>query len=311
MQFKTIFWGNSDFVLPALEFLYEYNHIAAIFTGPDQPYGRNKKQTKVPEPKIFGHKHNIPVFQDTDLKNPEIEKRIRALKPDLMVVISYGKIIPKNLFDIPQFGTVNIHASLLPNYRGASPIQQTLFHGDKETGITIQKINEKLDEGDVFAILPIPVEENDTAISLRRKLADLSVKGLAELIGKLKNKETVEFIPQNGTPSYCRKIHKEDGKIDWQNETAHDIFNKWRAFIQWPEIFTSYKETALKIKKIELIDWDLNEPGEIVQADKKGLIVKAKENAIEILSLQPANGKEISYLDFLNGYKLKVGEKLG
>jgi methionyl-tRNA formyltransferase len=271
--------------------------------------GRNQKQVKVPEPKKFGVENNVPVFQEQNLKDPEIIQKIKEMKPDLMVVISYGRLIPREIFEIPPYGTVNIHASILPQYRGASPIQQSLLNGDEKTGITIQKINEKMDEGNLLVVRELRIEKQDTYPELRRKLAILAEEVLKDFIRDTERGDMPEEKPQLGIPSYCTKIKKENGRVRWESESGEQIYNKWRAFYPWPGIYGFYKGKMVKLKEIQPESIS-GPPGTVIQADKNGFIVAAKQGGIRIEKLQPANKKEMSYQDFLNGYQIKAGDTL-
>lgn len=307
MRLKTVFWGNSEFVLPSLEVLRRETSLKAIFTGPDQSVGRNLKEIKIPEPKLFAQRYGIPVFQNEDLKSADLPAEIRNFDPDLMVVISYGKILPEKIFSLPPLGTVNLHASLLPHYRGASPIQQALLNGDLKTGVTIQKINAQLDAGNILLQRELEIDPRDTYLTLRPKLAEESGQLLEEYLRILSKAETLPEYPQNERVTYCSKISKQDGEIRW-NLDARQIINKWRAFIQWPGIFCSFRGGALKLKQIEWIDEDGSQPGEIIKADKSGLWIRCGRGAISLLEVQPPNKKVMTYQDFLNGYRLKAGE---
>lgn len=310
-MFKTIFWGNSEFVLPTLEVLKKETHLLAIITGLDKPIGRRLEKIKIPEPKEKGLLWDVPVFQPATLKDAEFVKTIQDLAPDLMVVISYGKIIKEDIYSIPPLGTINLHASLLPQYRGASPIQQSLLKGDGKTGVSIQKINDFLDEGNLLLTKEIIIEPEDHYPILRNKLAHLSAEVLKELLHKIKQKEKIEEKPQIGTPSFCKKITKEQGLISWQHQTAQEIYNHWRGLTLWPGIHTYFRGKVLKLQKILPIDWKEGKPGQVLKASQKeGLIIKAKEGAIQILEIQPENKKNMEFADFLNGYSLKVGDSL-
>lgn len=308
---KTIFWGNSEFVLPALEVLQKETKLLAIITGLDKPIGRRLEKIKIPEPKEKGLLWNVPVFQPETLKDENLVKVIKDLAPDLMVVVSYGKIIKEEIYSIPPLGTINLHASLLPQYRGASPIQQSLLNGDCKTGVCIQKINDFLDEGNLLLTKEIAIDSQDNYPILRNKLAHLSADVLKEFLNKIKKERKIEEKPQTGTPSFCKKITKEQGLISWHHQTAQEIYNHWRAFTLWPGIYTHFRGKTLKLKKILPLDWQEGESGQVLKASQKeGLIIKAKEGAIQILELQPENKKNMEFASFLNGYSLKVGDVL-
>lgn len=310
MQFKTIFWGNSEFCLPTLEVLNQKTKLQQIFTGLDKPIGRNQKQIKIPEPKEFGLNHSIQVNQEQDLKTPLLEEEIRKIQPDLMIVLSYGKIIPKNIYELPKYGTINLHASLLPEYRGASPIQNSLLHGDLKTGVTIQRINDKLDEGNILLSETIEIQPNEKYPELRKRLSLITAQLLENYLNLLEKSILPPEQAQKGNTTYCKKILKEHGKILWTEETASQIFNKWRAFYEWPGIYTFYQGKMIKFIEIENIENGLGnlKPGSVIKADKEGLIIQAKKGTIKVLKLQPADKKAMDWISFLNGHRLKSGD---
>lgn len=309
MHFKTVFWGNSEFCIPSLEVLFKHTQLIAIYTGLDKPIGRNQKSIKIPEPKEFGSGHGISVFQEQDLKNEAVFKQIESFAPDLMVVISYGKIIPKEIYNYPKYGTINIHASLLPKYRGAAPIQNSLLHGDSETGVSIQRINDKLDEGNVLLSKTTSISETENYHGLRQRLSFLSAELLESFLQKLSSNKEIEEFPQTGKGSYCKKVIKENGKILWAEESADDIYNKWRAFFDWPGIYTYYQGKMIKFNIIEKIkNSESGKPGLIYKADKEGLFVFAKKGSIKLLTLQPESKKAMDFISFLNGHRIKPGE---
>lgn len=308
---KTIFWGNSDFVPPVLQALKDETHLKAIMTGPDQPFGRRLEQVKIPEPKELGLAWGIPVYQPLSLKDPEMTNLIRKMEPDLMVVISYGKIIPEAIYSIPPLGTINLHASLLPRYRGASPIQQSLLNGDSKTGISIQKINHRLDEGNLLLSKEIAIEQEDHYVSLRKKLSELSAEILKEYLDALKQGKSLPEFPQAGEPSFCRKITREQGLIRWHEQSAEEVVNQWRALMLWPGVYTHYQQKTLKLSGLSAHEWQGGKPGEVLLAHRKeGLFIKAKTGAVKILEIQPENKKNMGFSDFLNGHPLKTGDYL-
>lgn len=308
---KTVFWGNSDFVMPSLRVLAQETRLLAIFTGQDKPFGRNLEKIKIPEPKELGLSLQIPVYQPASLKAPDVTEKIRTFAPDLMVVISYGKFIPHEIYSLPSLGTVNLHASLLPLYRGASPIQQSLLHGDSKTGITIQKINDKLDEGNLVFSKEMTIEPEDQYLSLRKKLSELSALTLKEYLDALRAGRVPEEFPQKGEASYCRKITKEQGRIAWSLLSAEEIANQWRAFFAWPGSFCFYQGKLLKLGALRAeSEHQAGIPGEVLSADRNGILIRAREGAIRVLELQPENKKMMPVQDFLNGHRIQTGDRL-
>jgi methionyl-tRNA formyltransferase len=308
-KLKVVFMGTPEFAVPSLEKLVEEGYeIPLVITQPDKPAGRGKK-LKPPPVKLLAVEKGIPVVQPESLKgNEELKKRLEELELDLIVVVAYGKILPPWILEIPKFGVLNVHASLLPKYRGASPIQSALLNGESETGVTVMKISEKLDAGDILTQRKVKIEETDNAQTLHDKLSKAGAELLTETIplyvsGKIKP------TPQNEEEAtYCFKITKEMGKIDWKRP-AREIFNKVRAFTPWPSAYTFFRGKRVQILKVSLINRE-GEPGEVLEV-KDNLIVGAGEGALKIELLKPEGKREMTGADFVRGYRVKVGDKFG
>jgi methionyl-tRNA formyltransferase len=309
--------------------------IAAVLTQPDKPKGRELKLQFSPV-KILAEKLKLPVLQPTKARDEKFISELRGLKPDLIVVVAYGQILPQDILDLPKFGCLNVHTSLLPKYRGASPIQSAILNGETETGVTIMKMDAGLDTGEIISQARTPILPEDNSQTLHDRLAQLGAELLVETIpdyvaGKIRPKPQ----PAEGA-SYAAKIKKEDGRIDW-NEPAEKILNRLRAFTPWPGAFTflpdlvgrasSRAETEnskqerlagtlappklqlLKIWKMEIVGQS-GAAGEILSADKNGIVVACGKNALRILELQREGGRRLSAQEFLAGNPLKVGESL-
>ncbi len=306
---KVVFMGTPDFAVPSLKKLVESGYdVKLVVTQPDQPAGRGKKVTPPPV-KVVAEELGIPVYQPEKVKeNDELKKRLLEVEPDLIVVAAYGKILPEWLLNLPKYGTINVHASLLPKYRGASPIQWALLNGEEETGVTIMKVIPKLDAGDIISQKRVKIEKEDNAKTLHDKLAEVGAELLVKTLplyvsGKLKP------VPQNEEEAtYCPQIKKEMGKIDWR-ESAEKIFNKIRAFTPWPSAYTTFKGKRVKILKGEPVEGS-GEPGEVIEAGKN-LIVAAGKGALKIERLRPEGRKEISGEEFVRGYRVKKGDRFG
>lgn len=301
--------GTPDFAVPSLKKLVESGYdVKLVVTQPDKPAGRGKKVTPPPV-KVVAEELGIPVYQPEKVKeNDELKKRLLEVEPDLIVVAAYGKILPEWLLNLPKYGTINVHASLLPKYRGASPIQWALLNGEEETGVTIMKVIPKLDAGDIISQKRVKIEKEDNAKTLHDKLAEVGAELLVKTLplyvsGKLKP------VPQNEEEAtYCPQIKKEMGKIDWR-ESAEKIFNKIRAFTPWPSAYTTFKGKRVKILKGEPVEGS-GEPGEVIEAGKN-LIVAAGKGALKIERLRPEGRKEISGEEFVRGYRVKKGDRFG
>lgn len=310
---RVIFFGTPIFARIILEKIYEKLNILAVVTQPDKPQGRGKKI--IPSPvKLFAMEKNIPIYQPERLRNNfEIEEIIRNLNPEAYIVAAYGKIITENLLLIPPFGGINIHASCLPKYRGASPIERALMNCEDETGISIMQMEKGLDTGPVYAIKKIPILPEDNRESLTIKLANLGADLLLEVLPKIKE-GTLKPTPQNDSEAtYAPKISKEEERIDWNNHVKR-IWCQIRALSPEPGAFTFFRGKILKVYKANyeitnnFIEYE-NGTISIIDRDK-GIGIKSKNGILYILELQPENKKKMTYKEFLNGYRLSIGEKL-
>ena len=308
---KTIFMGTPEFAIPSLETVYKNTDLKLIFTKEDKRNARGNKIIFSPV-KQFGLDNNIEIIQPKKLKEAEITEKIREINPDLIVVVAYGKIIPKEIIDIPKYGIINVHSSLLPKYRGASPIHSAILNGDKETGVSIMYIEEELDAGDVILKEYCEITEDDTLGTLHDKLKELGATGLGKTL-KLIESENVKTEKQDDTKAtFVKPISKEQAKIDW-TDTKENVYNKIRGLNPFPGAYTfNEKNENIKVYKGEKTDklYD-GEFGEIVEIiNKKGPVVKVQNGGI-ILTEVKFEGKKIQKgTDVINGRKLLQGEKL-
>lgn len=310
---RIIFMGTAELSCASLEKLARDRQfqIAAVVTQPDKPKGRELKLQFSPV-KILAQRLNLPILQPAKTRDEKFISELRELKPDLIVVVAFGQILPQTILDLPKFGCVNVHMSLLPKYRGAAPIQSAILNGDMETGVTIMKMDAGLDTGPILSQRRLPILPEDHSQTLHDQLAPLGADLLVEtiphyVVGKISPK------PQSSEGvSYAAKIKKEDGKIDW-NESAEKILNRLRAFTPWPGVFTFLKtETSpplLKIWKAEVVERS-GQAGEILEAGKNGIVIACGKNALRILELQREGGRRMSAQEFLAGHALKAGESI-
>ncbi len=305
---KTIFMGTPDFSVYIANALRENEFdIQCVVTQPDKESGRGKKIHYSPI-KEWAIKNNIEILQPIKAKDSEFIEKIKSLKPELIVTAAFGQIIPIDILEIPTYGCINVHASLLPKYRGASPIQQSLFDGEKETGITIMYMNEKMDEGDIILQRKIEILPSDNTGSLFDKLAKEGALAIIDYKKMLENGKPVGF-PQNSiNATYCKKISKEQGNIDW-NKSAQEIFNCIRAMTPYPGAYSFLSGKRIKIISVtyEKAEHDFI-AGKIISANKNEITVSCKDGFIKILSLQPEGKNILSAKDFLNGHKLTAHE---
>jgi len=284
--------------------------IVAVVTQPDKPQGRELRLTPSPV-KILAAQLNLPVLQPLKARDEEFIGKLRALKPDLMVVVAYGQILPQSLLDLPPFGCLNVHTSLLPKYRGAAPIQWAIASGDADTGVTIMQMDAGLDTGPVLATRRTPISPADDSQSLHDRLAQLGAELLAETIPSyIAGKITPQPQPAEGS-TYAAKIKKEDGQVDW-NQPATQTWNRLRAFTPWPGAFTFFladpKPQLLKIWRAEVVEKS-GVAGTILSADKTGVVVGCGRDALRILELQREGGKRLPVEPFLTGFPLRAGGK--
>lgn len=298
---KIIFIGTPDFAVPSLNKLIKakYN-IIAVITQPDKKVGRKQEIVHSPVKK-FALKHNIPLLQPQKIK--EIENEINELKPDIIITAAYGQIMPKIILNIPKFGCINIHGSLLPKYRGASPIQYAILKGEEKTGVTIIEMNERMDEGRIISQREIKIENTDTTASMHDKLSDSGANLLLETLPKIFNKK-ITYIPQDDSKaSYTKILVKEDGKIDW-NKSAQEIEMMIRAFYPWPNAHAKLESKRLKIIKAKVYKIKNNlSPGSIFKANNENLAVKCGQDALILEKIQLEGKKGASGPEFLRGHQ--------
>jgi methionyl-tRNA formyltransferase len=284
--------------------------IAAVVTQPDKPKGRELKLQFSPV-KNLAEKLKLPVLQPAKARDEKFISELRELKPDLIVVVAYGQILPQVILDLPKFGCVNVHTSLLPKYRGASPIQSAILNGETETGVTIMKMDAGLDTGEIISQTRTPILPEDNSQTLHDRLAQLGAQLLVETIPDFVAGKILPKLQPGEGVTYAAKIKKEDGRIDW-NLSAQEILNRLRAFTPWPGAFTflktEEKSQLLKIWKAE-VSGDNGQTGTVLSADKNGIVVVCGKNALRILELQREGGRRLTAQEFLAGNPLKVGEK--
>ncbi|MBI2638451.1 methionyl-tRNA formyltransferase [Candidatus Peregrinibacteria bacterium] len=303
---SVIFIGTGEFGVPILEAMTKANiRIPFVVTGTDKLAGRGLKQIASPIKQV-ALMNKLIVHQPARIV--EVKQKLIQEKPDFLLVVSYGEIIKKDILEIPRFGSINIHASLLPKYRGASPIQETILEGDLETGITWILMDEKMDEGDIIAQRNLPIDPMDTNVTLSEKLAQLAAEVTPRIL--IDFAKTHLSIPQdNMSASFCRKISKEDGRIDFSHETAEEIVRKVKAYNPWPGAFF-----ILNGKRIKIIQASVDEQkigsGEITIVDRKILAVGTQKGTILIAKLQPESKREMTAEEFLRGQK-EIPKRVG
>ncbi len=308
---KIVFMGTPDFAVGALEALVEAGHeVVAVVTQPDKPKGRGKEMQQTPV-KVCALKHNIEVFQPVKIKTAEAVEVLRGYEADLFVVAAFGQILSKEILDMPKYGCVNIHASLLPKYRGAAPIQWAILDGEKETGVTIMQMNEGLDTGDMLTKVIVPIEDTDTGESLFDKLAEAGAKLLVETIPQIEA-GTLKPEPQDDSLStYAKMIKKEMGLIDWKKE-AIVLERLVRGMNSWPSAYTHFNGKTLKVWEAAVEGGENKaEPGTVVEVTKNSIKVQTGQDLLVLKQIQLEGKKRMDVAAFLLGYKVEVGTVLG
>ena len=307
---RIVFLGTPDFAVKPLESIIEngYNVVAAI-TNPDKPVGRKQTITACPV-KETALRHGIPVYQYTKIRNEGVED-LKALKPDLMVTCAFGQILSQEILDIPTIGTINIHASLLPKYRGSSPIQWAIINGEKVTGITIMFTDVGVDTGDIIFQDELQIEDTDTAGTLFDKLSVLGSKSVIKAIEAIETGTYTRTKQDETKATHTKFFNKESGLLNF-NKTADEIVNLVRGLNPWPVAYFMYKDEKIQVYSAENKNSDYNaEPGTVVSADKKtGLIVNVNGGSVRLKTLKKSGGKLMPDTDFLNGNRILPGEKL-
>ena len=288
--------------------------VAAVVTQPDRPKGRDLKLQPSPV-KQAALRAGLAVLQPERARDPAFLEELRRLEPDLMVVVAYGQLLPAAVLTLPPRGCINVHASLLPKYRGAAPIQWAILNGESETGVTVMKMDEGLDTGDILTQRATAITPDDTAATLHDRLARIGAQLLVETLGNIVN-HTITARPQiEAQATYARKLTKEDGRLDW-SQTARSLWNRVRAFTPWPGAFTTLpagaKTRTLKICRVSVEEAAAGAPSAVAQAEKAGIVVACGGGgALRIHELQLEGGRRLTAAEFLAGHALHPGDRLG
>ena len=309
---KIIFAGTPDFAASALTALIQSEHeVVAVYTQPDRPAGRGRKLRASPVKEV-ALEHDIPVLQPENLKEAEAQDQLRSFNADVMVVAAYGLILPQVVLDIPRLGCLNIHASLLPRWRGAAPIQRAIAAGDKESGITIMQMNAGLDTGDILQLTATPITDKDSGGDLHDRLAEIGATAILETLEKLDSDQLTPVKQDDSLATYAHKLDKKEAVIDWQN-SATEIERTIRAFNPWPVAFTYLNDKPLRIWQAQVLEEHSEaKPGTVITCDKKGIDISCGEGTLRLLKLQPSGSKAMDVAAFMNGHakQLPVGSEL-
>jgi methionyl-tRNA formyltransferase len=305
---RVIFMGTPDFACPTLQMLISRNEeIVAVVTQPDRPKGRGQKLMPPPV-KALALEHALPVFQPLKVRAPEFVETVRQLRPDVIVVVAFGQILPKILLDIPPFGCINVHASLLPRYRGAAPLNWCLINGEVETGVTTMLMDPGLDTGPMLLKRSTPIDGSEDIVSLHDRMAVMGAELLAETLDKVYAGSVVPQAQDDSLSCYAPLLKKEDGLVDWQRD-AHAIHNQVRGLVVWPGAWSFLDGQQLKICRTRVGD-GAGLPGTILRSDKGGIEVACLNGSLIIDELQLAGKKRLDAASFLSGYAIPAGTQM-
>ncbi len=311
---RVVFMGTPDFSVGTLRELVKGGHeVVGVVSQPDKPKGRGKSLMPTPV-KEAALELGLPVYQPKKVREPEFIEILRKLEPEVIVVVAFGQIIPQEILDLPPYGCINVHASLLPKYRGAAPIQWAVIDGEPQSGVTIMKMDAGLDTGDMITKVVVPIAEEETGGSLFDKLSAAGARLLVDTLPSLTNGTAVyEKQPEESPTPYAAMIQKQMGNIDW-NRPAVEIERLVRGLNPWPSAYTKLKGKTLKIWKAQVIEESENDaalaPGTVIQADTHGLYVKTGQDILNITELQLEGKKRMDTPAFLRGYTVETGSVL-
>lgn len=299
---KIVFAGTPDFAVPTLQALLDSEHqICGVYTQPDRPAGRGRKLTASPV-KALAVSANLPVFQPENFKQAGALEELAALEPDLIVVIAYGLILPQAVLDIPKFGSINVHGSLLPRWRGAAPIHRAVMAGDDKTGITIMKVVKKLDAGDMLYKIECPINADSTSSELHDQLAEIGAQGLIQVVNQIEQGTLIAEPQDEALVTYAHKLEKNEAVLDWQ-KSALELDRQVRGLNAWPVAQTLYKGEVLRVWRSEVIDGESDLPAGTISCQQHALDVATGNGILRLLEVQSPGGKRIAGKDFLNAHQ--------
>ena len=309
-KLRTVFMGTPRFAVPSLAALADTENVALVLCNPDRPAGRGRSMASPPV-KEEALRRGIPVFQPEKARHPDAVARVAAEAPDLVVVVAYGHILPKSILDIPRLGCINVHASLLPKYRGAAPINWAVARGETVTGVTIMRMDEGMDTGPILHVREMPIGEEDTAETMFSKLSILGADALGEALRKLRE-GTLDETPQDASlATYAPLLTKEHGRIDW-SRPAGEVRNLVRGMTPWPSAFALHAGKTLKVLSSAVAGESAaaGEPGEVVGLGRDGIAVTCGEGVLRLQAVQPEGGKAMDAWAYAQGRRVKTGERL-
>ena len=308
---KIVFLGSPKYGVAHLKKLYQSGFsIVGVITQPDKRGGRGKKQLLPPPVKKFALEAGLDILQPENINTDAVVDWIKKKGADILVVVAYGQILRRRILKSTPYGTVNVHPSLLPQLRGAAPLEWALLEGKIETGVSIMRLNLKMDAGKIYAQQKFPISENDTIYDLYAKAEEIGGTLLQEVLIKIFADQIEPHPQEDAKATYCKKLDKVLGKIDFSRDSALQIWNRYRALLIWPQIYFEYKEKMIKLTEIELIKNISGMAGQIIDITPEGVIIATSEGGIKIKKVKPSGKKEIPAFAWLNGIRLKKGDTL-
>jgi methionyl-tRNA formyltransferase len=306
---RVVFLGTPEFAVPSLQALASHYQVVAVFTQPDRPRGRGNKIIESPV-KMAARALSIAIHQPERIRRPPASELLAGFGADLMVVVGYGQIIPQNIIELPRHGIVNVHASLLPKYRGAAPIQWAIANGDRETGVTIMQIDAGLDTGDILLASSLAIGQDETAPQLSSRLADLGAELLLEAVSRIEAGTSERHEQDGAQATIAPVLKKEDGLIYW-SRSAQEIFNRLRGFAPWPGAYTSFRGNQLLVLSARPSEVAGLIVGRLSVSKRKVLVGCGEDTSLELLEVQPGGKSRMTAEAFLNGYRPGENEALG
>jgi methionyl-tRNA formyltransferase len=306
---RTIFFGSPDFSVPCLEALHDISDIAVVISQPDRPAGRGLAM-RPPAVKKRALELGLEVWQPKKVRTAEFAEKLRALDADVAVVVAYGRILPRGVLDAPRTGCVNIHASLLPRWRGAAPIQWSIVHGDEETGVTLMQVDEGMDSGAILATVSTPITPDDNAATLSDRLSKMGAELLREQLARYVAGELTPQPQDEGAVTMAPLLKKEHGRIDW-NTSAQAVHNQIRGMNPWPGAHTVLGDRRIKVHRAvaSTLDPEGAAPGEVIALDPEAILVACTEGTLEIQELQESGRKRVDARAFATGRGIAVGDR--
>jgi len=306
---RTIFFGSPEFAVPCLEALHAISEVAAVISQPDRPAGRGLSM-RPPAVKARALELGLDVWQPTKVRTADLAKRLRVLEADVAVVVAYGRILPTAVLDAPRLGCVNVHASLLPRWRGAAPIQWSIVHGDAVTGVTLMQMDEGMDTGPILATESMPIERDDDAASLSARLSAMGAELLRRELPRYVAGELLPQVQDDAKATIAPLLEKENGRINW-DQSANAVHNQIRGMNPWPGAYTILGGRRIKVHRAipSTLDPEGAQPGEVTALDHEGILVACADGTLEIQELQESGRKRVHARAFISGRGVAVGDR--